>query len=183
MSGANGVDWPTCSKAECIGKRINEGGRCLAHATSRRLRAELRRLGDEGFIHARGVTIRTELLDRLLAAAPRDEQQPHRPRFNEARFDHAIFGDRASFAHATFGDGASFAHASFGNRAWFADVIFEDRARFQGATLGNEAGFDRATFGDGASFADATFGDGAGFPRATFRDWPSFEGATFGVQG
>jgi hypothetical protein len=65
-----GVDWPPCSEEGCIGIRLDAGGKCLAHADGQQLDAELKRLGDEGTIDARGVTISAELLDRILAAAP-----------------------------------------------------------------------------------------------------------------
>src|SRR6266496_6195313 len=107
MGGDNGVDWPTCSKDECIGVRLN-AGKCLQHAGSEDLDSELKRLGNEGTIDARGVTVSATLLDRIVAAAPRDEQQPDRPRFNRAQFDRATFGDEAKFEGANFGNFASF---------------------------------------------------------------------------
>jgi Pentapeptide repeats (9 copies) len=180
MSADNGVDWLTCGEAECIGRRLNAGGRCLAHANDQDLDAELKRLGDEGTIDARGVTISAVLLDRILAAAPRDEQQADRPRFDEVRFDRATFGDQAKFHGASFGDEASFADANFGVWASFADATFGDRARFHGVTFGDKAWFARATFGDQAWFAGATFGDQAYFAGATFGDQAWFAGATFG---
>ncbi len=65
-----GVDWPTCSEEECIGIRLDAGGKCLAHAGGQHRDAELKRLGDEGTIDARGVPIGAELLDLILEAAP-----------------------------------------------------------------------------------------------------------------
>src|SRR6266540_1894319 len=130
------VDWPTCSKDECNGIRLDAGGKCLAHADHQHLEAELKRLADEGTIDARGVTISAELLDLILEAAPRDEQRPDQGSFIRARFDGATFGDGARFDGATFGDVASFENASFSGAA-----------SFDGATFGDEADFARATLG------------------------------------
>src|SRR6266540_1523375 len=179
------VDWPTCSKDECNGIRLDAGGKCLAHADHQHLEAELKRLADEGTIDARGVTISAELLDLILEAAPRDEQRPDQGSFIRARFDGATFGDGASFEGATFGNNIGFAGTTFGDFANFRDATFGNEARFgndQGerATFGDFATFDRATFGDGASFENASFGGAASFDGATFGDEADFAGATFG---
>jgi hypothetical protein len=202
MDGKNDVDWPTCSEGKCSGIRLDAGGKCLAHADDQDLDAELKRLGEQGTIDARGVTISAALLERILAAAPRDEQHPDRPRFNKVRFDGASFGDRAGFGDVTFGDEAwfngvsfgdraGFGGASFGSKAGFGGASFGNEARFGGASFGNEARFEGASFGDRARFGDATFGNEAGFGSAsfgneagfgdtTFGDRAEFEGASFG---
>src|SRR6266567_523566 len=142
MSGDSSVDWTTCSEDECKGIRLHTGGKCLAHADRQDLDAELKQLAEEGTIDARGVTISAELLNRILGAAPHDEQQPHRPRLNQVAFDGVTFGDGAGFEHVTFGDGAWFTGVTFGDGAWFADVTF-----------GDGAWFNRVTFGDLALFS------------------------------
>ncbi len=180
MGGDEGVGWPTCSEDECIGIRLDKGGKCLAHADEEDLDAELKRLGNEGTIDARGVPIGATLLDRIRAAAPRDEQQPDRPRFNKVRFDRATFGDKVSFDRAAFGDGARFDDATFGEWASFDDATFGSGARFGRATFGDEVSFGNATFGNGARFGGAAFAGDARFGRAAFGDEASFGNATFG---
>jgi uncharacterized protein YjbI with pentapeptide repeats len=179
-----GVDWPTCRFYECNGIRLTASGECLAHAEGQDLDAELKRLGDEGTIDARGVTISAELLHRILEAAPH-AKRPHRPRFTKASFAGATFGDDASFQGVRFGDEVSFQGARFGDRANFEGARFGDRASFDGATFAYGAfaygaWFGGATFGDEATFVEATFGDEVGFRNATFGDGASFEDATFG---
>ncbi len=174
------VDWPTCSKDECNGIRLDAGGKCLAHADHQHLEAELKRLADEGTIDARGVTISAELLDLILEAAPRDEQRPDQGSFIRARFDGATFGDGARFDGATFGDDASFARATFDDAAWFGNVTFGRGADFVEATFGDEVGIRDATFRNGASFEGATFGNNIGFAGTTFGDFANFRDATFG---
>jgi uncharacterized protein YjbI with pentapeptide repeats len=180
MSGDSSVGWSTCSEDECQGIRLPTGGKCLAHADSQDLDAELKRLSQEGTIDARGVTIGDELLARILGAAPPDEDQPNRPRLSRANFAGATFGHGASFAGAVFGDGASFAGADLGDLASFEGTTFRNGASFEGATFGDVASFVAATFGDRASFGAATFGDRALFVAATFGDYASFDGAILG---
>jgi hypothetical protein len=202
MGERNSVGWATCSEGECSGIRLDAGGKCLAHAASQDLDAELKRLGDQGTIDARGVAISAALLGRILAAAPRDQQHPDRPRFNEVRFgsasfedyaslggvsfgdwanfDHARFGDHASFDGASFGDHASFLDATFGDGSDFVAATFGDRAHFVAATFGDRASFAVASFGDAARFAVASFGDAARFAVASFGDAARFDGASFG---
>src|SRR6266567_2782962 len=181
MSGDSSVDWTTCSEDECKGIRLHTGGKCLAHADRQDLDAELKQLAEEGTIDARGVTISAELLNRILGAAPHDEQQPHRPRLNQVAFDGATFGDRASFSGTIFGDSIRLDGATFGDRIQFDGVTFGDGAGFEHVTFGDGAWFTGVTFGDGAWFADVTFGDGAWFNRVTFGDLALFsDDATFG---
>ena len=85
MAEGNGIDLPTCREDGCIGIRLDAGNMCLAHADGRDLDAELKRLGETGTIDARGVTIDTVLLNRILAAAPRGEQEPDRTSFITVR--------------------------------------------------------------------------------------------------
>jgi uncharacterized protein YjbI with pentapeptide repeats len=179
MSADNGVGWTTCSEDECQGIRLHTGGKCLAHAERQDLDAELKRLAEEGTIDARGVTISAELLNRILGAAPHDEQQPHRPRLNQVAFDGAAFGDDASFGGVIFGP-IQFGGATFGDRTQFDGVTFADGAGFRDVTFGDGAWFVAATFGEAAWFAGATFGDDALFTGVTFADAALFYDATFG---
>src|SRR4029450_6872311 len=124
MGADNEVSWPMCSEDECKGVRFDPGGKCLAHADDQDLDSELRRLGDEGTLDARGVAISAKLLERILAAAPRDEQQPNRPRFKQVSFDRASFRDGVRFEGASFGDAAGFERATFGDGAGFGGATF-----------------------------------------------------------
>ena len=180
MGRDDGVGWLTCGEDGCIGIRLSAGSKCLAHADGPDLDAELKRLGRSGTIDARGVKISAALLDRLLAAAPRDPQQPDRPRFTKVQFDAATFQDGAMFRRAAFGHGAGFRGVTFGEQAGFDDTTFGNDARFNDATFGNDARFRRAIFADQARFDGATFGDHAWFHRAAFGERAGFRDATFG---
>jgi hypothetical protein len=185
------VGWPTCSEDECQGIRLHTGGKCLAHAASHDLDVELQRLSQEGTIDARGVTISAELVDRILRAAPPDEEQTDRPRLTRAiftgagfgdgvSFRGATFGDTVSFADATFGDGVSFEGTTFGHAVLFARASFGDAVSFKGATFGDAVLFDGASFGGGVLFDGASFGDAVMFNGTTFDDDVLFNGASFG---
>jgi uncharacterized protein YjbI with pentapeptide repeats len=180
MSGNRRVDWATCSEDECQGIVLQTGGKCLAHADSQDLDAELKRLSQEGTIDARGVTISAGLLDRILGAAPPDEDRPDRRRLIEANFAGADFGDHVRLAGATFGDHASFDRATFGDHVSFDRATFDHFALFDGAIFGHGASFEGATFGDHAQFEQVRFGDHASFDGATFGDHAQFEQVRFG---
>jgi Pentapeptide repeats (9 copies) len=184
--------WEPCPQPDCRGAKLAAGA-CLAHLDDLdppRLDEELKRFTAEGTLDARGVDVGNALLERILAAAPRDADgspAPWHPRFDRASFgdlasfDGAAFGDLASFDGATFGNWASFDGATFGNGAGFQFATFGELATFDGATFGDRAGFGGATFGRGAYFGRATFGgEGANFGHATFGDRASFGRATFG---
>jgi hypothetical protein len=194
--------WERCPKPNCRGAKLATGA-CLAHLDDLdppRLDEELKRFTTEGTLDARGVDVGAALLERILAAAPRDPNgslRPWRPLFdqatfgdyasfagatfdNNARFNGAAFGDDASFAGAAFGDGVSFGGAKIGGLASFAGAAFGDGVSFGGAKIGDDAIFDDATFGDDASFAGATFDNNARFNGAAFGDDASFAGAAFG---
>ena len=109
----------TCSEDSCQGVRLQTGDRCLAHADGQDRDAELKRFAEEGRLDARGVPISAELLDRILDAAPPDEDRPNRPRLTEVNFDGAEFGEGSAFRGATFADNAWFRGASFGDHASF----------------------------------------------------------------
>jgi len=160
------VDWETCADDGCIGVRLPTGTRCWAHAVDTELDLAFKRLGEHGLLDARGVPITQELLRRLLAAAPQDDQ------------GHAILTD-ARFDEATFQDAARFDRTTFQRGAWFGGATFQDAARFDMATFQHGAWFDRATFSGDAGFYGATFQGGAGFRGATIHGDVRFGGATF----
>jgi uncharacterized protein YjbI with pentapeptide repeats len=171
MADAATLGWEACAEVDadgvrCSGVQLITGDRCLAHAAEEDVVVELKRLGDGGVLDGRGVPITSQLLDRLLAAVPRNDND--RPVLNAARFDGATFLGWAGFEGATFQ-----------GRSWFDGATFQGAAGFEGATFHDEAGFDKATFHDWARFDGATFQSGAGFHWATFRGWAGFEGATF----
>ena len=160
------VDWETCADDGCIGVRLPTSTKCWAHAVDTELELAFKRLGEHGLLDARGVLIIQELLRRLLAAAPQDDQ------------GHAILTD-ARFDEATFQDAARFDRTTFRRGAWFGGATFQDAARFDMTTFQHGAWFDRATFRDDAGFYGATFQGGAGFRGATIHGDVRFGGATF----
>jgi hypothetical protein len=180
MGGESSVSWATCSEDGCQGIRLQTGDRCLAHADGQDRDAELKRFAEEGRLDARGVPISAELVDRILDAAPPDEDRPNRPRLTEVNFDGAEFGEGSAFRGVTFGDHAWFRGVTFGDNTRFDVVTFGDHAWFRGVTFGDNTQFDVATFGDDAQFDGATFGDSALFRGATFADHASFGQVMFG---
>jgi Pentapeptide repeats (9 copies) len=117
----DGVDWAVCSEPECIGAAISASDRCLGHLDEQELSAALKHFGGSGELDARGARIDAKLVERLIAAAPRNPDGNWVPW--KALFQRATFGDGAQFEDATFGDGARFEGATFG-----------DGARFEAAT-------------------------------------------------
>src|SRR5438093_13437811 len=96
MPASEDVDWLTCAKYhECIGVRLPSGEGCWAHADEQDMDDALKRLGEDGRLDARGVTLTDDLLQRLLHAVPRDDQE------------HRLLTD-AQFYRATFRSGARF---------------------------------------------------------------------------
>jgi uncharacterized protein YjbI with pentapeptide repeats len=198
MTDRPDIGWSACAEDGCIGARLARGGRCLAHAATRRRNAALKQFAKTGEIDARGVPITDALLRQVLAAAPHDAED--HPAFIAARFDRATFQGDADFATATFQGDAWFLGATFRGDAMFDDATFQGvaafaRATFQGdavfyratfqdaqfhqTTFRGDAGFHGATFRGGATFYRATFRGDAGFHGATFRGGPRFHGATF----
>jgi hypothetical protein len=201
MAEQTEVEWrPTCEQAGCIGIRLASARKCLAHASEEDTAAALKRVGETGAIDARGVPITRALLERILAAAPRGENEKPlikgcrfdwatftgdaefgRTTFtNDARFDKATFTGDARFGRATFNADAEFSRATFTGIAWFDRATFTGIARFDRATFaGGSAVFDRATFNADARFGGATFKRRAGFDGATFNADARFGRATF----
>jgi uncharacterized protein YjbI with pentapeptide repeats len=181
--------WAQCSDDGCIGVRLPNTAWCLAHAAeqaSSAFDAELKRIGAEGTVDARGVVVSTELLERLLAAAPRRD---NRPTFTAARFDRATFRNQTGFEGVTFRDGFEFSGATFQDRAGFSRATFHGAAAlirsgvaeagFVGATFQGEAGFNEVTFQGAANFRKASFWGDSLFVKATFQGAASFVVASF----
>ena len=172
-------DWAPCGHPGCIGIQLPTFTLCLAHAdehASRAFHAELKRIRAEGTVDARGVVISAQLLVRLLAAAPRDD---NRPTFTAARFDRASFEGQASFDGASFRGDTRFSQARFKGGAGFSGARFEDRAWFNGASFEGDAWFEQANFQREAVFHLASFQDDAWFDKASFEDEAMFGQATF----
>jgi uncharacterized protein YjbI with pentapeptide repeats len=166
MATSESIRWDVCERCAengGIGVRLLNGGRCWAHAGDQDIDAALKRLGEDGHLDARGVSITSELLERLLVAAPKDDQG--RTVLTDSQFDEAIFKGEANFSNATFEGGATFIHATF-----------EGFVRFIQANFRGDAAFHRATFHRGAFMAVA---DGTWFAGAIFRGAAMFNGATF----
>jgi uncharacterized protein YjbI with pentapeptide repeats len=172
-------DWTTCDHDGCIGSRVANTTWCLTHVAEKApdaLDTELRRIGAEGSVDARGVPISAELLQRILTAAPREDD---RRAFTAARFDQATFEGVAVFDGVTFEGEARFDGVTFQREAGFAEATFLRRAVFAGATFQGEAWFDGATFQRMARFDAATFEGEAGFAEVRFQGVAVFAGATF----
>lgn len=171
------VDWSRCGHGStgadpdgCLGIRLPDRGRCLAHATPSDLAAYLAALGPGSEVDLRGTTFADGLLERLLSAL-RDPRTGH-VRMRGARFDRARFADdwatvggefegRTSFDRAVFEGGpAEFDTAHFKGSASFGRTVFRRGAAFGGAVFDGEARFGRADFGGDAAFTGAVFGRG-----------------------
>ena len=179
MAGDRPVPWEPCSRDGCGGVRLVAAACCLAHAAEQdppALEAELKRIGEEGTIDARGVRLSAELLERILDAAP---HQDHRQALKAAQFDRVIFQGEAGFDGVIFRGRAGFDGATFQGRAGFDGATFQREAAFAAASFHGRAGFDRATFRGEAVFLWATFRARAGFDGARFQGEAGFGGATF----
>ena len=180
---------------------------CLAHASEEETAAALKLISETGEINARGCPITPALLERILAAAPRGENE--KPLIKRCSFDRATFSGKAEFTDATFNGPAGFARANFASEAnftgatfsgvWFGEATFSGEANFTGATFNDlaefsganfvgEANFIGATFSRArfhlaifcvAWFTDATFNDSAEIADATFNDYAGFTDVTF----
>jgi uncharacterized protein YjbI with pentapeptide repeats len=160
------VPWPVCEVAGCTGIQLASGKLCLAHADGPERDAALNQVSMTGVIDARGVQISDQLLEQILAAAPRG--QNGKALFNASRFHRAIFDGDVTFDGVTFGGDADFHGVTFGGKAGFGGATFSGRAVFNGATFRQPAAFGRATFSGQAGFSQATFSSRAGFRDATF---------------
>jgi hypothetical protein len=114
----------------------------------------LRRVREDGVVHAPGRRITADTLERILAAAPRDGGG--RALLRDVDFSCATFSEDATFAGATFVGVADFSGATFAKVVAFTGSSFEDGvtfsdARFAGGDLGaiharRGLSFERAAF-------------------------------------
>jgi uncharacterized protein YjbI with pentapeptide repeats len=155
MTDQTGVEWPRCGEDGCTGFQLARGGKCLAHATTRRRNATLRQFAETGTIDARGVPITEALLEQILTAAPHDAED--HPTFLATGFDRATFQGPAGFDGATFQGPAGFRGATFQGAASFRGATFQHTAWFDGAIFQGAAWFDGATFRRDAQFGYARF--------------------------
>jgi len=149
----------------------------MAHASEEETAPALKLVGETGAIDARGVPITRALLERILAAAPRGEDEE--PLITDCQFGGATFSGAAGFGGATFGGHAEFTDATFSGDAMFGGATFSGDAMFGGATFSGNAWFGGATFSGDAEFREATFTGNAEFREATFTRAAGFRGATF----
>jgi uncharacterized protein YjbI with pentapeptide repeats len=177
------VDWEKCAEEDCIGILLPTGGKCWAHASEQDLDVALKRFGEDGRIDARGVPITKELLQRLLAAAPKnDHGQPvlTNPRFDKATLEgKTTLKSGPGFYGTVFKGTAAFHRATFEGTASFGGVTFEGDAGFIGATFKGTAAFHRATFKGDAWFEGGTFKSEARFVEARFQEEADFDRAIF----
>lgn len=173
------VRWERCAADGCIGIRMLESGKCLAHAGEPEVNTALKRLGEDGCLDMRGVLMTEELLRRVLAAAPRDERG--RRVLAKAMFDRATFYGEAWFGKVIFRGGASFREAAFHGRADFRWAAFHGEADFFRAAFHGDAWFVETAFDNDAWFSGVTFRSDAIFTRAAFRGngMTDFGGAAF----
>jgi uncharacterized protein YjbI with pentapeptide repeats len=191
MAEQTEVGWPTCEQTGCVGIQLASARLCLAHAGEKETAAALKLISETGAIDARGVAITGALLERILTAAPRGENEE--PQISGCRFDRVTFTGDAMFGGATFTGDAWFEEATFTGDAMFGGATFTGNAWFYGATFTGDAKFEEATFKryarfggatfDGARFDGATFTGDAGFEHATFKRYTRFGGATFDGAG
>jgi hypothetical protein len=177
MAEKTEVERPTCEQDGCIGIRLASAPRCLAHASEEETAAALKLIGKIGEIDARGVTITSALLDRILAAAPRTENEE--PLLKDCRFDEATFSGGADFGEVTFDGDAHFGGVTFSGEAGFNEAAFSGGADFGGTTFSGDADFGDATFDGDADFEEATFKRYANFGGATFKRRADFGRTTF----
>jgi hypothetical protein len=158
-------NWATCDHDGCSGSRVANTTWCLAHADSPTQDAELKRIGVEGTVDARGVPLTAGLLQRILAAAPREDD---RPTLALASFDQATFQGGADFGGITFQGPAVFAGAMFEDEAGFTDALFHDHAEFSQVAFQGRVELGRASFQRTTRFARVTFQRNASFDEAQF---------------
>src|SRR6266540_186028 len=136
MATSETVDWDVCARCAAedgIGVRLPNSENCWAHADGQDVAAALKRLSEEGSIDARGVPLTSELLERMLATAPHNDQG--RPVLTEVRCDQARFEGALRLRGTIFEGPAVFNEATFEGLAEFNDATFQGMAWFIGATF------------------------------------------------
>ena len=197
---AVGVDlsWKTCRSPGCRGVGVGVAGACLAHLDESELADLLAGFSRGRTLDARGATIGSGLLDRIIQAAPVDSSGQRRLsgiRFDGAAlhdvgldgvtfrldvsFDGAELSGSVSFRQSVFEGSARFAGARFGGHPDFSGAVFGTDAWFAGASFAGDVSFESARFAGPVRFADAVFSADARFDGATFGNDASFQGAGF----
>lgn len=170
-------EWDTCSASvECLGIQIDGFDRCLAHLDDNELDTALALLEPGADLDARGTTLSSTLLARIIDAL---RDSTNRPRFGRVWFDQATFTGHAAFTDCEFTGNALFGEATFAADAWFNRVVFRADAVFSPTQFTGVATFDDAKFHGGALFAKARFADAAWFTGSVFSDVASFGEASF----
>src|SRR6266545_3599703 len=131
------VDWETCADDGCIGVRLPTSTKCWAHAVDTELELAFKRLGEHGLLDARGVLITQELLRRLLAAAPQDDQG--HAILTDARFDEATFQGGAGFRGATIHGDVRFGGATFQRARQLGPMLVRKSLRLDQAVFHERA--------------------------------------------
>lgn len=191
----------TCTaEPTCRGAQVSPNGPCLAHLDETKLAATLAGLHKGDRLDASRVRFTKALVERLLAALPKDEAD--RPtlecrahfiganfegeaNFSKvnfvrgAHFGSAVFEGSAAFEEAIFGGSAWFGNATFKAEAYFSEAVLNDTSWFEAAHFGGKADFDWSIFTDRARFNKAVFLSRAQFRRATFEDEALFERVLF----
>ncbi|WP_370934608.1 pentapeptide repeat-containing protein [Amycolatopsis sp. cg13] len=170
-------DWDTCSaSAECIGIQVDGFSGCLAHLNDNELEAALAQLEPGADLDARGTTLSSALLARIVDAL-RDSAA--RPRFGRVWFGQATFTGHADFTNCEFTGNAVFGEARFTDDVGFNSATFSADAVFSPTWFGGVATFDDVEFEGRAHFDEARFIDSAWFAGATFCGIASFGEASF----
>jgi len=181
------VDWPVCGQDGCIGVHLDEGHGCLAHAGDEARDAALKKVTETGRIDARGVTVSSALLEKILDSAPRDpdgsrmltEARFDRATLHEARFSKVIFQGDVGFNGAILQGSAEFSSVTFQGIAGFLEVTFRGTVEFSWVSFERNAQFNGATFRGNAVFVQTTFRGDAGFYATTFHDVAAFLATAF----
>jgi uncharacterized protein YjbI with pentapeptide repeats len=165
------------NSSRCKGNMLPGTNKCWAHADAPALDAALKRLGEDGRLDARGVQVTQVLLQRLLAAAPRDEND--RPVLRYASFKEAVFHGSARFDKVIFQGDAMFDEATFLGEALFAGTAFHGDASFSQVAFRDVAVFEWAAFHGPADFHKTSFAGTAYYRQAQFQSYALFFGAKF----
>jgi uncharacterized protein YjbI with pentapeptide repeats len=170
--------WTPCKAVNCVGSPV-QSDMCVVHLAEQDpevFDAELKRIGQQGNIDARGVKLPFSVLKRLLEAAPRE---PDGRVLAEARFEGATFLGEAPFNGITFQGPVNFNNATFEAYTSFSWATFKDIAEFNDVTFHGEAWFEQAAFERPVWFLRTDFHLGAWFGLAIFHDLASFIDAQF----
>ncbi|MEU5022776.1 pentapeptide repeat-containing protein [Streptomyces milbemycinicus] len=185
MTTSTPPNWPHCGHAAdpatdpvgCRGIHVPGHTVCLAHLESAARAAYFEELQPGGDVDHRGTAFDENLLVELLNALY--DTRTRCPTLGEARFDGAIFTERAHFDGATFTKGARFVQVTFEEVAWFFGARFMEGAQFTRSSFDHLAMFDEAIFDGDISFYGAEFSASASFNDAQFIQDVSFGAARF----